>query len=74
MNKVLDELRKLSQEQLETKVKELRHELLDLYVRHEAGQLSNTASLNSKRKLIAKILTIIKEQQVSLGVLNVKKA
>jgi large subunit ribosomal protein L29 len=78
MSKKLVEMRKLSITDLEKRIKELRHELVDLTMRHEAGQLSNTASLSLKKKVLARMLTILKERNslsvVKEGEKDVKKA
>lgn len=56
------ELRKLSTEELKTKLEENRKELFDLRFKHATAQLQKTASLPETKRNIARILTILKEK------------
>jgi len=56
------ELRDLTLEELQTKVRELRHEHFGAKVRHSTGQLENTAKLSVLRKDIARIETVLREK------------
>ena len=58
------ELHELSVEELNTKLKELSEELFNLRFRHAIGQLENSASLNTCRKDIAKVKTILREREL----------
>jgi len=59
----LKEFRKLSVEQLESRVKELKVELFNLKFQNATGQLESTAKIPQTRKMIAQILTIITEKK-----------
>ena len=55
------EMRKLGMEGLQKKLDESRKELFNLRFQHAVGQLENKARLRSKRREIARILTILTE-------------
>ncbi len=55
------ELRDLSAAELRTKEGELRQELLNLRFQHATRQLENTARINTARREIARVLTILGE-------------
>ena len=58
------ELRELTVDELNAKVKELSEELFNLRFRHAIGQLENPASLKTCKKDIAKIKTILREREL----------
>lgn len=57
------EIRKLSTQDLETKVSELKVELFNLRFQLAVGQLENTARISQVRKLIAQMKTVITERK-----------
>lgn len=57
------EIRELSVEQLETKVKELKLELFNLKLQKTLGQLQDTAKIRTVKRDIAKIKTILTEKK-----------
>ncbi len=57
------EIRKLSTQDLETRVNELKIELFNLRSQLAVGQLENTARISQVRKLIAQMKTIITERK-----------
>ncbi|MBT3786398.1 50S ribosomal protein L29 [bacterium] len=57
------EIRKLGMEDLQKKLDESRKELFNLRFQHAVGQLENKARLRSKRREIARILTILSENR-----------
>ena len=57
------EIRELSVEQLETKVKELKLELFNLKLQKTLGQLQDTAKIRTVKRDIAKIRTILTEKK-----------
>ena len=59
------EIRELTVEELNTKLKDLREELFNLRFRHAVGQLENPASLNVCKKDIAKVKTILREKELA---------
>jgi large subunit ribosomal protein L29 len=60
-----DELRDKSDEELRDLEDQLDDELFRLKMRHQTGQLQQTAELKSKRKDIARIKTILRERELS---------
>ena len=59
-----DELREQSDEELRDLEDQLDDELFRLKMRHQTGQLQQTAELKSKRKDIARIKTILREREL----------
>ena len=59
------EIRELTVEELNTKLKELKEELFNLRFRHAIGQLENPASLNICKKDIAKVKTVLREKELA---------
>ena len=61
----LDALRDLSGEELRTKEMELREELFNLRFQHATRQLENTARIPLVKKEIARVLTVLRERELS---------
>ncbi len=61
----LDELRKLSTEELNTKIKENKEELFNLRFQQATGNLEKPARLRELRKEVAKMKTIIRERELN---------
>ena len=59
------ELHELTVAELNAKLKELSEELFNLRFRHAIGQLENPASINTCKKNIAKVKTILREKEIS---------
>jgi large subunit ribosomal protein L29 len=57
------ELRELKSNDLKDKLFEFRKELFNLRFQHKTAQLENTQRLPFVRKSIARILTVMREQQ-----------
>ncbi|HPT65235.1 50S ribosomal protein L29 [Acetomicrobium sp.] len=57
------ELRDLTVEELKDKHKEYKKELYNLRFQHAIGQLSNTARITEVKRIIARILTIMREKE-----------
>ncbi len=57
------QLRKLSREELETKLKELRKALFDLNFQRKYGKVEKPNLFREYKRDIARILTILKEQE-----------
>jgi len=55
------ELRELSRDELMAKSSELRTELFTARIKHSTGQLENTAKLETLRRDVARIETILRE-------------
>jgi large subunit ribosomal protein L29 len=58
-----NELRELSADELERKKAELKDQLFKLRFQNELGQLENFAKMDALRKDIARIETILKQDQ-----------
>ena len=58
------ELRELSQEQLDERLRELREELFNLRFQYATRQLTNTARIREVRRDIARVLT--RQHEVTL--------
>ena len=60
------EIRELTVEELNTKLKDLKEELFNLRFRHAIGQLENPASLKNCKKDIAKVMTILRQRELKV--------
>lgn len=56
----VNELRKLSREELQAKEAELTRELFNLKFQLHTGHLENTAKIDSTRKTIARVKTVLR--------------
>ena len=52
------DLRQLTPEELQARIRRLRDQLLNLRVKHATGQLDSTAGLQSTRRDLARALTV----------------
>lgn len=59
----INEIRELSTAEMVEKEKEFKQELFNLRFQLATGQLENTARLRHVRKSIARIKTVLREQQ-----------
>ena len=60
------ELRGLSRDELNTKVRELKEELFTLRFQSATGQLDNNKRLKTVRHDIARIYTVMRERELGL--------
>jgi large subunit ribosomal protein L29 len=60
----IEEIRKLSDEELQTKIYDAKREYMEMRFQHVSGQLSDTSKLKLTRKDIAKMETIIRERSM----------
>ncbi len=58
------ELREMTNEELNAKIKELKQELFNLRFSHATGQLTNPMQLVSVKKNIARAKTILTEREL----------
>ena len=56
------DLRDLTQEELEAKLKEVSEELFNLTFQHSRQQLDNTARLGLARKDLARVKTVLRQR------------
>lgn len=59
------DIRELSPEELNKKLREAREELVNLRVRKQVGQVENPSQLRTLRRDIARFETILKQKQTS---------
>ena len=59
------ELREMKNEELNVKLGELKQELFNLRLNHATGQLTNPMQINTCKKDIARIKTILKERELN---------
>lgn len=59
-----NEIRNLSDAELNAKLSELKTELFNLRFRHSAGQLENPMQINLVKKDIARVNTVIRARQL----------
>lgn len=59
------EIRELSLQELEQKLRDIGQELVNLRLRKQAGQVENSSLLNSLRKDIARLRTIRAEKAIA---------
>ncbi|MEY3736392.1 MAG: hypothetical protein RLZZ251_108 [Actinomycetota bacterium] len=62
-----EELRAMSTEDLQEKLKELKEELFNLRFQAATGQLESHGRLTAVRKEIARIYTVIRERELGIG-------
>ena len=60
-----NEVRKMSGEELENKLKDLKKDLFNLRLQHATNQLENPVRIAEVKKDIARVKTIIREQQLA---------
>ena len=58
------ELRDKNELELNQILKDLKDELFNLRFQHAINQLENPMAINSKKKEIARVMTVIKEKQL----------
>ncbi len=63
VNEVVKELRGLSAEELETRIKESKKELFDLRLKQSTGSLEQPSKIHELRKNIARMKTILAEKE-----------
>jgi len=61
MNK-MEELRKLSNEEINSQIKDLKKKLFDLRFEQATGKLTNTAEISKTKKTIARLSTVLSER------------
>ncbi len=60
-----NEIRKLSAEELSTKLVDLKKDLFQLRLQHATNQLDNPIRITEVKKDIARVKTILREQQLA---------
>ena len=67
VSEVMKELRALSNEELETKIKESKKELFDLRLQQSTGSLEKSSRVRELRKNVARMNTILNERKNENG-------
>ena len=67
------EIKNLSDEELSTKLSDLKTELFNLRFRHASGQLENPMQINLVKKDIARVNTVIRARQIKEGRTSLRK-
>lgn len=60
------EIRQMSEQELNTKLMDLKSELFNLRFQLATGQLDNPLRISSVRKDIARVKTIVRERELSI--------
>jgi len=63
----INELRKLTNEDLNKKIAESKKELLDLRIKQSTGSLEKPSKIHELRKDVARMKTILRERELSEG-------
>ena len=63
----INEIRDLSTQELEDKVKDLKEELFNLRFQNATNQLDNPMRIVSVKKDIAKVKTVLKEKELGIN-------
>jgi len=58
------ELREMDDDELETRLQEVKEELFNLRFQHVTGQLDNYARLGQLRRDVARIKTLLREREI----------
>jgi large subunit ribosomal protein L29 len=61
------EIRQMSDKELDTQLQELKSELFNLRFQLATGQLDNPLRINTVRKDIARVKTIVRERELGIG-------
>ena len=61
----IKEIRELTSEELTKKLKEQKEELFNLRFQHAINQLDNPAKIVEAKREIARILTVIRENEIA---------
>lgn len=60
-------IRQMSDKELDTQLQELKSELFNLRFQLATGQLDNPLRINTVRKDIARVKTIVRERELGIG-------
>ena len=58
------DLRQLTEDELEARVRELRDGLFNLRIKHATGQLEDTASIRAARRTLARALSVTSQRGI----------
>ena len=60
-----EEIRNLSEQELNVKLKELKTELFNLRFQNVTGQLNNVMSIDNVKKDIARVKTVMRQREIT---------
>ncbi len=60
-----EEIRQLSTEEIRARLDDAREELMRLRFQHVTGELVDTSRLRKTRRLIARLLTVLRERELA---------
>lgn len=63
----VNEIKKLSNEEIQAKIVESKKELLNLRIKNATGSLDKPSKIKELRKDVARMLTVLKERELSAG-------
>lgn len=66
----MQEIRELSMQELEDKIKDLKEELFNLRFQNATNQLDNPMRIVSVKKDIARVKTVLKEKELGITSVN----
>ena len=66
----IQDIRDLSTQELETKIKDLKEELFNLRFQNATNQLDNPMRIASVKKDIARVKTVLKEKELGITSVN----
>ena len=61
----MDKVREMTMTELETELKKMKNELFNLRFQHVTGQLENPMRIKEVKRDIAKIKTVIRENEIA---------
>ncbi|WP_073159837.1 50S ribosomal protein L29 [Halanaerobium congolense] len=61
-----DELRNLTEAELEQKAREFKEELFNLRFQHATAQLDNPMRIKEVKRIIARIKTVLRERELGI--------
>jgi len=59
------EMRQLTDDELQARLRELRDGLFNLRIKHATGQLEDTANIRAARRDLARALSVASERRIS---------
>ena len=64
---IAKEMRELNDDELEARLREAREALFNLRFQHASGALERTSELASRRREVARLLTVARERELTRG-------
>ncbi len=64
----VEEIRALADEEIQAQIDETREEMMNLRFQQSTGELLNTSRITETRRLIARLVTILRERELEAAV------